>query len=324
MKPDVKTVAAVLSELGVVLPVELLARLDIEEYLDRLDSVLALLPGERQRLGDLLRAAGHITATQLEQALAERRREHRALGEILADKAALTPHEKDVVLEFSLRQSTVRPESGRHALGNLLVARGEITRGQLEAALRRQIETGRMIGEELIAAGHASRQQVDSGLTVQRRLAAYALAVAVGLAPLAAMPSLVQAAQTGATMAVSMVVLGEATLNTGVAATQVVITQSDVARGYIEVPSAMRFSVTTISPAGYVMRFQPLGPLFDSVEVSGIGAPVHLGAAGGSIVRSGMLAQNQLQELSFRFGIRTDAAPGTYPWPLQMAVSVLH
>jgi hypothetical protein len=97
-----------------------------------------------------------------------------------------------------------------------------------------------------------------------------------------------------------------------------------VARGYVDVSAAMRFSVAATGPAGYVMRFQPLDSLFDSVEVSGIGAPVRVGAAGGSIVRPGMLAPNQVQELSFRFGIRADAAPGTYPWPLQMSVNVLH
>ena len=49
-KPTPSTVESLLSELGVQLPVEFLASLSVEEFLDGLDHLATLAPGERQRL----------------------------------------------------------------------------------------------------------------------------------------------------------------------------------------------------------------------------------------------------------------------------------
>lgn len=240
MQNDIKTVDTILSALGISLPVDLLSRLDVVEYLNQLDHVLALAAGERQRLGDLLQAAERITSFQLEEALAEQQRGSRKLGEILIEKGLLTERERDAVLEFQRRQTGVAPVSGKFALGNLLVASGQITRSQLENALLRQATSGRRLGEELITAGHANNHQVDKGLVLQRKLIAFALAVTMGLAPLA--PS-AEAAQRSAALAVSATVIANAKLTTHYQAAQLMISVADVTRGYVEVPIASRFSV---------------------------------------------------------------------------------
>jgi hypothetical protein len=323
MKTDVKKLDAILPALGVVAPADLLTGLDIEEYLDQLDQVLALAAGERQRLGELLRAAERITSEQLDDALSEQRVDGRKLGEILIGKDVLTQRERDVVLEFQRRQAEASPVARALALGNILVATGQITQAQLEEALHRQAETGRRLGEELVEAGHVGRGQIEGGLLLQRKLIAYALVVAMGLAPLATMAPSAEAGQKSAAMPVSVAVIANAKVRTDYQAAQLRITEADVARGYVEIAAASRFSVATNSRSGYLMEFYPVGNLFESVQVSGLGNAVQLGADGGVIVQRGPLP-HAFHELSFRFILRPDARPGIYAWPLLLSVRPLH
>jgi len=59
-------------------------------------------------------------------------------------------------------------------LGQLLIARGDISVEQLSLALESQQRSGRKLGEELISAGFLSGSQVDFVLRIQERLAAVA------------------------------------------------------------------------------------------------------------------------------------------------------
>jgi hypothetical protein len=71
------------------------------------------------------------------------------------------------------------------------------------------------------------------------------------------------------------------------------------------------------------MEFYPVGEIFDSVQIGGLGSPVHIGADGGAILQRGQLLANFTHELSFRFMLRQDVVPGNYPWPLQLSVRAL-
>ena len=219
-----------------------------------------------------------------------------------------------------LKRKKMLPESGELTLGNIMLANGEITRVQLDDSLRRQIRSGRRLGEELIAGGHATKGQVDKGLLLQQKLCIYALSVAMGLAQMA--PT-AQAAQHSAAMGVSVTVIANAKLRIDYQATQLTITSSDVARGYIQVSAASRFSVATNSRSGYLMEFYPIGNIFQSVAVDGLGNAVQLGSEGGAIVQRYPLPPELTQELSFRFTLHQDTQPGTYPWPLQLSIRAL-
>lgn len=212
---------------------------------------------------------------------------------------------------------------GEFALGNILVANGHITQSQLDEALRRQIKTGRHLGEELIMAGHTSKGQVEVGLLLQRKLIAYALAASVGMTPLVTLTSTAEAAQTSTALHVSVTVIANVKINTRYQATQLYISKADVARGYVEVPAASRFDISSNSRSGYLLEFHPLGNLFESVHVGGLSNAVQLDADGGVIVQRGSLPQNLTHELSFRFILSADAQPGSYLWPLQMSVRPL-
>jgi hypothetical protein len=323
MKKNLSAVDELLLALGVDLPVDFLAKLDIGQFLDQLDKAVALVPGERQRLGDLLRAAQRINFSQIEGVLAEHRRGGRQLSEILSGQGLISQHEADVLAEFRRRQADKTAASGQFALGNILVSSGQITRPQLERALLRQIDTGRRIGEELIEAGDATKAQVERGLLLQKKLIAYALAIAVGVAPLAALVPEAAAGQAGAALAVSATVVASARAQTSHRVTQLQLSAADIARGHVEVPAAVRFSVATSSRSGYVVAFHALGNVFSSVEILGLGDAVQLGADGGAVVVRGPPTAGLTYELGFRFVISQDTVPGIYPMPLQLSVRAL-
>lgn len=213
--------------------------------------------------------------------------------------------------------------AGKLYLGNLLVATGQITRAQLKDALRRQSASGQRLGAELIGAGHANKNQIERGLKRQRKLVASARVITMALAPLAMLVPSAQAGQTSARLQVSATVIANTKVRTDYQATGLKIAEADVARGYIEVPGASRFLVSTNSRSGYLIEFYPIGDLFQAVQIKGLGNTVQLGADGGTIVQRGLLPPNTHHELSYRFILRSDAQPGDYQWPLMLSVRAL-
>ena len=243
------------------------------------------------------------------------------MSELLINHSKLTQRERDAVVEFEQHSDRASSVAGEFSLGNILVANGQITRPQLEHALLQQTKSGRYLGEELIKAGHASSGQIENGLSMQRKLVAYALAVSVGVSPI--MATSADAAQTSAAMGVSVTVVAHAKMQTMFQETQLKITKDDIARGFVEAASASRFTVSSNSLSGYLLEFYPVGEIFESVQIGGLGNPVHIGVDGGAIVQRGQLLANFSHELSFRFTLRPDVIPGNYPWPLQLSVRAL-
>jgi hypothetical protein len=221
------------------------------------------------------------------------------------------------------RQAEVAiPKSRKVQLGTILVATGQITQAQLEDALRGQTASGRRLGDELVAGGQASTGQIERGLLLQRKPVAGALVVATLIAPLALTPITVQAGQS-AVMQVSAVVIANIKVRTERQVAQLKITDADLARGYVDVPAASRFVVSTNSRTGYRMEFYPIGDLFESVQIEGLDNPARLGADGGTIVQRGAPHLNTTHELNYRFTLRAGVQPGNYQWPLLLSVRVL-
>lgn len=209
------------------------------------------------------------------------------------------------------------------ALGNILVAGGDISLAQLESALLHQTQSGRRLGEELVDTGVASILQVQRGLLLQQKLLAYARNITVGMVPLFALLPSAIAAQHSVAMSVSVTVIANAKMQTSYQTSQLQISEADVARGHIDVPTALRFSVASNSQSGYLLAFNPIGNIFESVHVSGLDNIVELGADGGDIVQRGAQRKMQMHDLSFRFTLKPDTQPGNYPWPLALSVRAL-
>jgi hypothetical protein len=112
-------------------------------------------------LGRLLVDGGLITEAQLEQALAEQRRDGARLGDVVLRKgwisrlalAAIVARQHG--LELSAASPAEPTEAPRPAawkpLGQLLVEKGLLTRIQIQQTIAEQRDTGRRLGEILVA-----------------------------------------------------------------------------------------------------------------------------------------------------------------------------
>jgi hypothetical protein len=317
-----RQLAQALLDLGILEPHDLAAVLHIEDSLTRLEDAVALAAGMRQKLGSLLCTAQRISPQQLEDALGEQHKSGEMLGDVLIRMGWLTPPERDAALAFQEHQSSRQPTTGRLRLGEILVATGQISRSQLDAALERQRRSGRKLGEELLAAGDVAARQLAAGLWVQDRFVSAALVAALSLAT--GCPTQAEAAGSMAqTITVTARVAPWVKLQLEHQEMQLTVTPADVARGYVEAPAASRFTVTTNNRAGYTLNFQPRADIFRSVTIHGPGVSVEIGAGGGTVIQSGAetgVARTQL-ELGYRFYLAEGVQAGSYFWPLSMSVS---
>lgn len=318
-----RRLAEALLDLGILEPRDLAAVHLIEDGLTRLEDAVAMAAGLRQKLGSLLCAAHRISPQQLEDALAEQRRSGEKLGDVLVRKGWLTPQERDAALAFQDHQSGQQPTAGRLRLGEILVATGHISRSQLDAAVERQRRSGRKLGEELLSGGDVDADQLAAGLRLQDRLVSAALAAALLLAtgvPIQA----VAAGSTTQSIAVIARVAPWVKLYHEHQQMQLTITPADVARGYVEVSAASRFTVSTNNPTGYILDFQPRSDIFRSVAIYDPAVNAEIGAGGGRVIQSGAgrgVARMQV-ELNYRFYLAESAQAGTYFWPLLVSVSL--
>lgn len=143
-----------------------------------------------------------------------------------------------------------------------------------------------------------------------------ALALAAALVP--ALPA--RAGSVSASLAVSVVVPPRAILSVESEPSTLLVTEEDVARGYVEVPKASRVQVRTNTPGGWLAELQVREGPYRSIEVTGLGAPAQVNANGGWIAQPypGTTRPVSL-ELGYRFLLAPDARPGVYPWPVALS-----
>ena len=200
-------------------------------------------------------------------------------------------------------------------LGELLLAQGAITKEQLAAALERQKTSGRRLGEELIHAGVVKRSVVNRALRMQRRIGVAAICTLA----VSTMQHDVEAAvrsQIQVTATVPARAISESQLQLG----ELTVSAADIARGYVEVPVASRLKVSANNPEGYAVDFFPRLAIFKSVTVSSSSAKARIGADGGTMIVRGQHGMKMLLDLSYRFELGENVAPGTYAWPLAISV----
>jgi hypothetical protein len=104
-----------------------------------------------------------------------------------------------------------------------------------------------------------------------------------------------------------------------------VVTNADIARGYVEVRAGSRIEVRNNSPAGYLLVFEGVGgesDVFAGITIEGLGSEVRIGPGGGWIPRS-YAPGPAVMELSYRFALQRNASPGTYAWPLSISTRPL-
>ena len=166
-------------------PEEIAAVVSIRGDLASLEDAVRSAAGARQYIGELLQRARKVTEEQLEHALSEQRRTGEKLGEILVRRGVLTRGQLDTVLAFQKCQAGEAPSSGRFRLGEILVATGRITREQLEDVLARQKLTKKNLGDLLVESGAVEPRHLARGLRLQEMLVTAVLVAALSMADVA-------------------------------------------------------------------------------------------------------------------------------------------
>jgi hypothetical protein len=128
--------------------------------------------------------------------------------------------------------------------------------------------------------------------------------------------------QTSAKITITARVLERTTMTVLNQIPEIVVTTADIMRGYVDIFAATRISVKSNNPAGYLLAFEDLSgssSIFNSVNVRVGTKEVQFSQNRGWVpqpyVRGGITL-----DVSYRFLLNKDARPGTYPWPLMIAI----
>jgi hypothetical protein len=102
------------------------------------------------------------------------------------------------------------------------------------------------------------------------------------------------------------------------------VTPADVARGYLDLPQPLGLRVQSNSRSGYLLTVSNSLPGLAGLRIDGLGDPVSLEAAGGSIAEHWTTPEHTAA-VTLRLRLLLDAAvtPGTYPWPLHLSAAAL-
>jgi hypothetical protein len=318
-----ESLGEILVQMGVLDPGDLQAALAISRDLSSPEEAMKLSAGIRENLGDLLLMAKRITPLQLEEALYEQNKTGEKLGEIFVRYGLLTENELNTVLEFQYLQDTKTPN--RLRIGEILVATGQISRGQLEDSLAQQRLSKKKIGAILIEAGHLNPQQLTQGLDLQKKLLIAVLTALLSLSPftsaLSADPSIEDSDTKSTRTIITEEIQRLTSLKVLLQTQELVITEADILRGYIEIKSAEHIEIQNNNLAGYLLVFEGLNGLFKEVVVKGLGDEITIDSDGGWFAQPYNGRDPVMIELSYKFILSEKAQPGTYGWPLVLYAS---
>jgi hypothetical protein len=313
----------ILVRMGVLDPADLEAVLSVNKDLSSLEEAVNLAAGVRHLLGELLLKSGRISAQQLEHALLEHKRTGEKLGEVLVRLGLITRSELDAVLIFQQNQEPRAATSGRLKLGEILISTGKIARGHLEDALSRQKLSKKKIGDILVKEGYVRPDQISHGLKLQDKLLKATLVAVLSLVPLSGAQSsdLLQDAGSRGDITAFQEVQTHTALKVVFQTRELTITQTDILRGYVEIPIASHIEIKNENLGGYLVVFQgPNGP-FKEIFVKGLGEEVQISSGGGWIAQPYNGRDPVMIKLGYRFILSENAKPGTYAWPLTISVS---
>jgi hypothetical protein len=129
----------------------------------------------------------------------------------------------------------------------------------------------------------------------------------------------VLAGSTSALMSVRVQVLARTLLNVESQPPSLVLTEADLARGYVEVPAVSRIRVRSNDPSGYLLAFDVTPGPFTAIEVTGLGPAARISANGGWLARPFSGTQTVTSELTYRFLLASNVRPGSYAWPVSLS-----
>lgn len=177
-------------------------------------------------------------------------------------------------------------------------------------------------GAAKAGAGYLKSAQFASGLRLQRTLVELAMAAALAVGAVAGSTSAEAADGANAQVTVGATVLRHVGIRVLTAPRTINISETDIARGYVDAPIASKLEIRSNSPTGYMLAIESQADFARGTEVRGIGGVASLGRFGGvlNIQTGGRGMQMTPVELSFRILLSEEARPGVHPWPIQLSV----
>jgi len=128
--------------------------------------------------------------------------------------------------------------------------------------------------------------------------------------------------QTSAKITISATILERTTMTVLDQIPEVVVTDLDIMRGYLDIYAATRISVRSNNPAGYLLVFEVLsGPssIFNLANVR-VGAREVQVSQNRGWVSQPYVRGNATLDVSYRFLLAKNAQPGIYSWPVVISI----
>jgi hypothetical protein len=128
--------------------------------------------------------------------------------------------------------------------------------------------------------------------------------------------------QTSAKITIIATVLEQTTMTVLKQIQEIVVTTDDIMRGYVDIYAATRINVRSNNPAGYLLAFEDLSSpssIFNSVNVR-VGAREVQFSQNRGWVSQPYVRDGVTLDVSYHFLLTKNARPGTYRWPLMIAI----
>lgn len=100
-----------------------------------------------------------------------------------------------------------------------------------------------------------------------------------------------------------------------------VVTEGDIARGYVETAAPVTAEVRSNTPGGCLIVLESSGAPVRQIVVGVMGRSVAASPSGGLIALD--VRGRQQVAFTFRFLLAPDAQPGSYAWPVQLQAQSL-
>ncbi|HUL01163.1 MAG TPA: hypothetical protein VLX29_09935 [Nitrospirota bacterium] len=317
-----RLVGEILVSMGEIDSKDLEIVLSLQRDLAVPEQAMTIAAGIRKKLGEILLTAKRITPDQLDWALGEQKRTGEKLGQVLVRLGMVTQRVIDTTVAIQTNQTGGPRVPTRLRLGELLVAAKYITREQLEDALRRQKGTNKKFGEVLVERGSFDPKIITWGLRLQEMLVKAALIAALSITSVTSVS--VPEATAGSRsfmLQVRAAVLARANLKILQQPQELIVTDADVRRGFVQAQAASIIELKNNSPRGCLLSFVDNGLPFQETSVNVMGRDIVLGPDGG-LVTLPVIGKATIT-LSYRFVLAEGTQPGTYEWPIALSASLL-
>jgi|GEM_PF-1105637 len=130
-------------------------------------------------------------------------------------------------------------------------------------------------------------------------------------------------AQNKVTVMVSATVVARISQSLVYQESRINVTEPDIDKGFVEIPSGTILQVETNDKKGYFLHFEGGNEFIKEVWVMEKRRTTVLSPKGGLIHQPYSGSKTEIKDLSFRFYLRDDTSPGTYPWPFKVTASLL-